>query len=54
MGLFDKLFNSSSETLDKKELHWIPLNSIDELDIIKDKSSSKTQIIFKNSTAAYL
>ena len=50
MGLFDKLFNSSSETLDKKELHWIPLNSINQLDDIKDKSSTKTQIIFKHST----
>ena len=50
MGLFDKLFNSASETLDKKELHWIPLNSINQLDDIKDKSSTKTQIIFKHST----
>mgnify|MGYP000014339564 CR=1 FL=1 len=51
MGLFDKLFNSASETLDKKELHWIPLNSINQLDDIKDKSSTKTQIIFKHSTS---
>ena len=50
MGLFDKLFNSSSETLNKKELHWILLNSINQLDDIKDKSSTKTQIIFKHST----
>lgn len=50
MGLFDKLFNSSSEAVDKKELHWIPLNSINQLDDIKDKSSTKTQIIFKHST----
>jgi len=50
MGLFDKLFNSSSETVDKKELHWILLNSINQLDDIKYKSSTKTQIIFKHST----
>ena len=50
MGLFDKLFNSSSEAIDKKELHWRPLNSINQLDDIKDKSSTKTQIIFKHST----
>lgn len=50
MGLFDKLFNSSSETEDKRELHWIPLNSINQLDDIKVKSSIKTQIIFKHST----
>jgi len=50
MGLFDKLFNCSSETVDKKELHWILLNSINQLDDIKYKSSTKTQIIFKHST----
>lgn len=50
MGLFDKLFNSSSEVLEKKELYWIPLNSINQLDDIKDNSSTKTQIIFKHST----
>lgn len=50
MGLFDKLFNSSSETVDKKEIYWIPLNSIKRLEDIKDKSSTKTQIIFKHST----
>ncbi|MFH6770094.1 bacillithiol system redox-active protein YtxJ [Gaetbulibacter aquiaggeris] len=50
MRLFEKLFNSSSEAVDKKELHWIPLNSINQLDDIKDKSSTKTQIIFKHSS----
>jgi bacillithiol system protein YtxJ len=50
MGLFDKLFNSSSETIDKKELQWIQLNSINQLNKIKDKSTNKTQIIFKHST----
>ena len=50
MGLFDKLFNSSSETIDKKELHWIPLNSIKQLDEIRFKSRTKTQLIFKHST----
>ena len=50
MGLFDKLFNSSSETIDKKELHWILLNSIKQLDEIRFKSRTKTQLIFKHST----
>lgn len=31
-------------------MNWIPLNSIETLDIIKQKSFDKPQIIFKHST----
>ncbi len=50
MGLFDKLFNSSSETVVKNEIPWIALNSTNQLNEIIQKSSIKTQIIFKHST----
>jgi bacillithiol system protein YtxJ len=50
MGLFNKLFNSSFGAEAKKELPWNALTTLNELDDIKDKSSTKTQLIFKHST----
>lgn len=50
MGLFNKLFNSSSEPKEEKLLPWIGLNSIEQLEDISEKSKTKTQIIFKHST----
>jgi bacillithiol system protein YtxJ len=50
MGLFNKLFNVSSEASDKKELPWINLSAIGQLEEIQRKSATKTQIIFKHST----
>lgn len=50
MGIFDKLFNSSSETVIKKEIPWIELNSTNQINDIIQNSSTSTQIIFKHST----
>tara|TARA_R110000868_G_scaffold153120_1_gene378452 strand:- start:11002 stop:11397 length:396 start_codon:yes stop_codon:yes gene_type:complete len=50
MGLLNKLFNTSSQSIDKKDLPWIPLVSVNQLDDIKRKSVIKTQLIFKHST----
>ncbi len=50
MGLLSKLFNSSSENKDEKELPWNTLTSLNQLDEIKEKSITKTQLIFKHST----
>jgi len=50
MGLFDKIFGGSGEAKEEKLLPWIPLNAVQQLDLIKEKSSTKTQIIFKHST----
>jgi bacillithiol system protein YtxJ len=50
MGLFNKLFNVSSEASDEKELPWINLSAIGQLEEIQRKSATKTQIIFKHST----
>ncbi|MFH4965751.1 bacillithiol system redox-active protein YtxJ [Gaetbulibacter sp. M235] len=50
MGLLNKLFNSSSENKDEKELPWNILTSLSQLGDIKEKSLLKTQLIFKHST----
>ncbi|EDP69844.1 hypothetical protein FBALC1_09942 [Flavobacteriales bacterium ALC-1] len=50
MGIFNKIFNGSSEPKAEKLLPWIPLNSIEQLDAIVEKSKGKTQLIFKHST----
>ncbi|QWX85070.1 bacillithiol system redox-active protein YtxJ [Cellulophaga sp. HaHaR_3_176] len=52
MGLFDGLFGNKDkgEKIEKKDLAWIPLTSLDQLEEIKEKSGAKTQIIFKHST----
>lgn len=50
MGLFNKLFNGSSEPKEEKVLPWLSLNSIDQLDKITELSKTKTQLIFKHST----
>ncbi|WP_136481273.1 bacillithiol system redox-active protein YtxJ [Cognatitamlana onchidii] len=50
MGLINKLFGGSSEPKEEKVLPWIELSSLEQLDVIKEKSKSKTQVIFKHST----
>lgn len=50
MGLFHKLFSSSSDSSEKRELPWISLSSMDQLEEIQRKSATKSQIIFKHST----
>jgi bacillithiol system protein YtxJ len=50
MGLFGKIFGGSGEAKEEKVLPWIPLNAVQQLDLIKDKSKTKTQVIFKHST----
>ena len=52
MGLFDSLFGSNSDQQKKikKEVPWIPLVSVGQLEEIAQFSDQKTQIIFKHST----
>ena len=50
MGLINKLFGGSSEPKEEKLLPWIPLSELSQLETIKEKSSTKTQVIFKHST----
>ncbi|WP_431157530.1 bacillithiol system redox-active protein YtxJ [Winogradskyella poriferorum] len=49
MGLFKNMFGSS-EPKEVKVLPWIPLDSINQLEIIAEKSKTKPQFIFKHST----
>lgn len=50
MGLLNKLFGGTSETREQKDLPWIPLNELQQLDYIEKKSTTKTQVVFKHST----
>lgn len=52
MGFFERLFGQESRDseLNKKELPWIPLTKIDQLDEISQRSFEKPQLIYKHST----
>lgn len=51
MGLFDKIFGSKNvEEKPTEKIPWISLTSLEQLEEIHRKSSSKTQVIFKHST----
>ncbi|WP_191859979.1 bacillithiol system redox-active protein YtxJ [Hanstruepera ponticola] len=50
MGILNKLFGGSAESKEEKQLPWIPLNDIQQLQHITEKSKTKTQVIFKHST----
>ena len=50
MGIFNKLFNSSSEPKEEKVLPWQALTELGQLDEIEKRSITKTQLVFKHST----
>ena len=50
MSFFKKLFNTDQESKEEKVLPWQNLVDIKQLDTIKEKSKTKTQLIFKHST----
>jgi bacillithiol system protein YtxJ len=50
MGFLNKIFGASTESKEEKIVPWIPLNELQQLDFIEKKSTTKTQIIFKQST----
>lgn len=50
MGIFNKLFSGSSEPKEEKVLPWQPLTDVSQLDVIAQKSKTKTQLVFKHST----
>ncbi|WP_299130338.1 bacillithiol system redox-active protein YtxJ [uncultured Winogradskyella sp.] len=47
--MFKKLFGSK-EPKEEKVLPWIPLNTVEQLKTVEEKSKTKTQFIFKHST----
>lgn len=51
MSFINKIFGSTKEPKEKKVLPWIPLNTIDQLSYIEEKSKTKAQVIFKHSTS---
>jgi bacillithiol system protein YtxJ len=50
MGILNKLFGGSAEPKEEKMLPWIPLNDVQQLKHIANKSKTKTQVVFKHST----
>ena len=52
MKLFKRFYDKNSGTQPKKkrELSWIPLSSLDQLDQIKEQSKTIPVVIFKHST----
>ncbi|MGC6429441.1 MAG: bacillithiol system redox-active protein YtxJ [Jejuia sp.] len=50
MGFLNKIFGGEKVVKEEKVLPWIPLNDLQQIDFIKQKSGIKTQVIFKHST----
>ncbi|MBR9853586.1 MAG: bacillithiol system redox-active protein YtxJ [Algicola sp.] len=51
MGIFDSVFGKKGKTnTEKKELPWIPLESLEQLKTIRERSNSRAQIIYKHSS----
>lgn len=50
MGLFNKLFNNSTQEQAHTELPWIQLTTVEQLQDVIEKSAVKPQVIFKHST----
>ena len=50
MGLFNKIFNSTSEAENSININWIALTSIEQLEVLILQSSLKPALIFKHST----
>ncbi|MGJ8743201.1 bacillithiol system redox-active protein YtxJ [Polaribacter sp.] len=54
MGIFDSIFGGKKDETVKDEkksyLHWIPLISLEQLEVIKEQSKNETILIFKHST----
>ena len=50
MGIINKLFGGSNEPKEEKVLPWINLADVKDLDVIAEKSKTKTQLLFKHST----
>jgi len=50
MGFINKLFGGSNEPKEEKVLPWLPLTTEAQLETIKERSKTKTQVVFKHST----
>lgn len=51
MGFFNKVFGKTEQSEKvERQVPWIPLVSLDQLDDIAEQSKTRTQLIFKHST----
>ena len=52
MGILNSIFGNRGEVKEEKKsnVNWIPLNTLSQLDEIKEQSKSETILIFKHST----
>ncbi len=51
MGIFDSVFGKKDKTVkEKRELPWIQLESIKQLETITENSNNKTQVVYKHSS----
>ncbi|PHR72933.1 MAG: cytosolic protein [Lutibacter sp.] len=52
MGLFSNIFGTSNSEKEiiKSNVNWIPLNSLEQLEEIKELSKTESIVIFKHST----
>lgn len=52
MGLFNNIFKSNKEeqVVNESNINWIPFNSLQQLEEIKELSKQETILIFKHST----
>lgn len=52
MGLFNTVFGNTStkKEVEKSNVNWIPLTSLEQLEEIKAQSKTETILIFKHST----
>lgn len=52
MGFFDNIFGSKNDSAqnEDKQVPWIPLTTLEQLDVIERESASRPQVIFKHST----
>jgi bacillithiol system protein YtxJ len=50
MGLFNSIFGNMEKTKQENHLNWIPLTSLEQIEVIKEESKSQPIFIFKHST----
>ncbi len=51
MGIFDRVFGKKDQTAEHKaQLPWIPLESLAQLETIKELSQERPQVILKHSS----
>lgn len=50
MGIFNRILGNKQKVEEETFVNWIPFNSLDQINIIKELSKSETILIFKHST----